>query len=126
MQAMENLAKDVANTIAERTINPETKRPYTATMFLSSLTIGLKRCFLIYILTSARVKTRSNCLLKPLSLILFDSRAIQAGNSIPIARVRVRVQICLQSQVAKKIKETLVSFCHLVESEVWGDNLEMV
>jgi ribosome maturation protein SDO1 len=30
---LENLSKDIANLIVERTVNPETKRPYTATMY---------------------------------------------------------------------------------------------
>lgn len=31
-QALETLFKDIANHIVEKTINPETNRPYTATM----------------------------------------------------------------------------------------------
>ncbi|KAJ3306795.1 hypothetical protein HDV03_003832 [Kappamyces sp. JEL0829] len=109
-QALENLNKDIANNIAERTINPETKRPYTATMIEK-------------VLSDVHFNPNPNKNAKQLALDAI--KLIQASGIIPIARVRIRLRVAMPISLGKRCKDQLVGLCTSIESESWDDEFEL-
>ncbi|KAJ3272579.1 hypothetical protein HDV01_005422 [Terramyces sp. JEL0728] len=97
-QQLENLQKDVANTIAEKTVNPTTKRPYTATMIEK-------------VLQDIHFNINPNKNVKQSALD--GIRMIQESNVIPIAREAKKIK--------DKIKELVVS----IDNEEMTDDYEM-
>ncbi|KAJ3368690.1 hypothetical protein HDU91_000354 [Kappamyces sp. JEL0680] len=117
-QALENLNKDIANNIAEKTINPETKRPYTATMIEK-------------VLSDVHFNPNPNKNAKQLALDAIkwgcdtNDRLIQASGIIPIARVRIRLRVAMPISLGKRCKDQLVGLCTSIEGESWDDEFEL-
>ncbi|KAJ3314393.1 hypothetical protein HDV04_000355 [Boothiomyces sp. JEL0838] len=109
-QQLESLQKDVANTIAEKTINPTTKRPYTATMIEK-------------ILQDIHFNINVNKNVKQSALD--GIRMIQESGVIPIARVQMKVRVFMGSKEAKKIKEKIKELLVSIEQEEMGEDYEM-
>ncbi|KAI8897285.1 SBDS protein C-terminal domain-containing protein [Globomyces pollinis-pini] len=110
-QVFESLNRDIANTIAEKTINPETKRPYTATMIEKVLSD-----------IHFNINPNRNAKQQALEAI----RQIQENNIIPIARVQMKIRIFMPSKDAKKVKETILKLLASVESEEVDEDFELV
>ncbi|KAJ3323779.1 hypothetical protein HDV06_001149 [Boothiomyces sp. JEL0866] len=109
-QQLESLQKDVANTIAEKTINPTTKRPYTATMIEKVL-----QDIHFNINVNKNVKQSA----------LDGIRMIQESGVIPIARVQMKVKLFMGAKEAKKIKDRIKDLLVSIEQEEMSEDYEM-
>lgn len=68
------------------------------------------------------ILTTSNKFQQALDLI----KILQASNTLPIARARMRVRITLPTKDGKRIKEKMLSLLSKVEDEEWSEEWELV
>ena len=104
---LENTMKDVINIIVEKTVNPDTKRPYTSTLIEKALQ-DLHYSF----------NPNKNSKQQALDII----RLLQEKRIVPIARAQMRVQLVLPAAAAKRMKEKLMANVSKVETEDWGSS----
>ncbi|KAF9162742.1 hypothetical protein DFQ27_006468 [Actinomortierella ambigua] len=106
---LEGLHRDIATTVAEKCVNPETKRPYTVTMIekaMADLHLSLN--------PSRSAKSQA------LDVI----RQLIEKKVIPIARAQMRVRITVPSKDGKRIKEKLMGMIASKEDEDLGEVYE--
>nr|XP_018915706.1 PREDICTED: ribosome maturation protein SBDS [Bemisia tabaci]XP_018915707.1 PREDICTED: ribosome maturation protein SBDS [Bemisia tabaci] len=107
---IDSLFKDIATTVAERCINPDTNRMYPVTMIEKAM----KDCHI-------SVKPNKNAKQQALEVIP------QLKTVIPIERAQMRVRVTLSGKEAKKLREKMTQLISKVESEEWSDGtLNMV
>lgn len=99
---LESLQKDVVNLLVEKTINPDTKRPYPASV--------MERCVadLHYNFSSGK-----NSKQHALEII----KLIQREKILPIARVQMRVCLNIPSKEGKRLKEKIRGNVVSIDSE---------
>ncbi|KAK3751515.1 hypothetical protein QZH41_019092, partial [Actinostola sp. cb2023] len=108
-QQLEASFRDIATVVADKCVNPETKRPYP---------VGVIERAMKDIHYSV-VTTRST---KQQALEVIR----QLKESMPIERAQMRLKLILPSKDAKRIKEKLKPMLSTIESEEWDVDLEMV
>ena len=110
-QQLNNTVKDVATIICDKTVNPETKRPYTLIMIEKALS---DVHFSVH--PSKSTKQQAMEAIKSLSEI------------IPIQRAQMRVRVVMPSKDGKRLSTTglLKPFVGTVEDELWDEKYELV
>ncbi|RKP07286.1 SBDS protein C-terminal domain-containing protein [Thamnocephalis sphaerospora] len=108
---LENLHRDIVTTVAEKCVNPETKRPYTVTMIESAM-------------EQLHLSVNPNRGAKQQALDVI--KQLQEKQIIPIARAQMRLRVTMPAKEAKKAKEKLHALVGTVEEEDWADEYELV
>ncbi|XP_059481198.1 ribosome maturation protein SBDS isoform X2 [Neocloeon triangulifer] len=107
---LESLFKDIANTVADKCVNPETKRPYPVSMIEKAMKD-----------VHFSVKPNRNAKQQALEVIPM------LKETLPLERAQMRLKLHLPPKEAKKLKEKVVSFTAKVETEDWStDGLTMI
>ncbi|EPZ34939.1 Ribosome maturation protein SBDS domain-containing protein [Rozella allomycis CSF55] len=105
----ERMLKDIVHIIAEKSVHPETKRPYTITMIEKAL---LESHFSLVPNKTAKVQA------------LDAIKLLQEKNIIPIIRARMRVRIQMPSKDAKRVKDRILQCLIKIEEEDWSDTFD--
>jgi len=110
-QQISSKYRDIATIVAEKCVNPETKRPYTVTMIEKAMND-----------LHFSVNPNRNAKQQALDVI----RQIQEKNIMPIARAQMRLRIALPAKEGKKLKEKLLPLIASVEDEDYSDGYELI
>ncbi|KAJ3082690.1 hypothetical protein HK102_001507 [Quaeritorhiza haematococci] len=108
---LENMYRDIATIVAEKCVNPDTKRPYTVTMIEKAM-------------ADIHVSVNPNRNAKQQALDII--RQLQEKKVIPIAKAQMRLRIVLPGKDAKRIKEKLAKLIASTEDEDWSDEYELI
>lgn len=106
---LETNFRDIATIVAEKCVNPETKRPYTVNLIERAMKD-----------IHYSVKPHKSTKQQALEVIK------QLKESIQIQRAHMRLRLVLPAKDGKRLKEKLKPFFKVVESEDFDDQLEMV
>ncbi|KAJ3057221.1 hypothetical protein HK097_010581 [Rhizophlyctis rosea] len=110
-QQLGNMYRDIATTVAEKCVNPQTKRPYTFTMIEKAM-------------ADLHFSVNSNKSAKQQALEVI--KQLQEKDIIPIARAQMRIRIVLPNKEGKRLKEKLTALIARIEDEDWGEEYEAV
>ncbi|CAG8742633.1 15422_t:CDS:2, partial [Acaulospora colombiana] len=109
---IDNTYREIATIVAEKCVNPETKRPYTVTMIEKAMGE-------IHFSVNVNKSTKSQAL----EVI----KQLQEKKAIPIARAQMRLRVIMpNSKEAKKVKERLTPLITQIEDENWGNECELI
>ncbi|CAB3360367.1 ribosome maturation protein SBDS [Cloeon dipterum] len=102
---LESTYKDIANTVAEMCVNPETKRPYPVTMIEKAM-------------KDVHFSVKPNRNTKQQALEVIPT----LKESLPLERAQMRIKLTLPSKEAKKLKEKVVACAAKIEKEDWNSD----
>jgi ribosome maturation protein SDO1 len=106
---LESMFKEIATTVADKCVNPETKRPYPVSIIEKSMKDA-----------HYSIKAHRNAKQQALEVIKL------LKETIPLERANMRVKVILHGKEAKKLKEKVVKISTHVENEEWdGDKLTL-
>ncbi|PVU94350.1 hypothetical protein BB561_002609 [Smittium simulii] len=106
--SLENAYKDIANIVAEKCVNPQTKKPYTVTIIEKAMAE-----------LHFSVKPNQSAKKQALDVI----KQIQTGKKLPIERVQMRLRIGIPPlKDAKQIREKITKLIITVEEENWSSS----
>ncbi|WFD34559.1 hypothetical protein MCUN1_001400 [Malassezia cuniculi] len=108
---LNNLWLEVATTVAQQSVDPNTQRPYTVGMIEKAM-----RDIHYSVKPNRPPKTQALEVIKQL----------QIKNTIPIERSRMRIRITMPAAVGKKVQERLNEHIENVESESKSSEWELV
>ncbi|CAG8589514.1 12788_t:CDS:2 [Dentiscutata erythropus] len=101
---IDNIYREIATIVAEKCVNPQTKRPYTVTMIEKALRE-------IHLSVNA----------------LDAIKQLQEKKVIPISRAQMRLRITMpNSKETKKAKEKLTPLIASIEDENWDNEYELI
>ncbi|XP_065174933.1 ribosome maturation protein SBDS-like [Sycon ciliatum] len=106
---LESMFKDIATTVADKCINPETKKPYTVSLIIKAMKD-----------IHYSVKTTKNTKQQALEVI----RLLK--DSIPLERCQMRVRIQVPAREAKRVRDKLSPLLTRIEAESWSGDLELI
>ncbi|KAI7800467.1 ribosome maturation protein SBDS [Triplophysa rosa] len=106
---LEQMFRDIASIVAEKCVNPETKRPYTVSLIERAMKD-----------VHYSVKANKSTKQQALEVIRLLKESIQ------IQRAHMRLRFVLPAKDGKRLKEKLKPLIKVVESEDFDDELEMV
>lgn len=101
-QHLDNLFKEIATTVADKCVNPETKRPYTVTLIEQAMKDA-----------HYNVKPNQNAKQQALEVI----RTLQTSGQLPIERAEMKLRLSIPVKEGKKIKEKIYKLVKNVDSE---------
>lgn len=99
---IDSLFKDIATTVAEKCINPETKRPYPVSIIEKAMKD-----------IHYSVNVNRNAKQQALDVIQLLKK------EIPLERAQMRIRILLPGKDARKIREKAIKFATNIEEENW-------
>lgn len=99
---IDSLFKDIATTVAEKCINPETKRPYPVSIIEKAMKD-----------IHYSVNVNRNAKQQALDVIQLLKK------EIPLERAQMRVRILLSGKEAKKTREKAIKLATSIEEESW-------
>ncbi|XP_068977061.1 ribosome maturation protein SBDS [Bombus flavifrons] len=102
--ALDSMFKDIATTVANKCINPETKRPYTVTMIERAMKD-----------IHFSVKPNRNAKQQALDVIP------QLQTIMPLERAQMRLRVLASGKEAKKIRDKIVKSITKLETEEWDN-----
>ncbi|XP_065075771.1 ribosome maturation protein SBDS [Ochlerotatus camptorhynchus] len=103
----DSMLKEIATNVADRCVNPETKRPYPVSI--------IEKCMKDIHFS---IKPNRNAKQQALEVI----KLLQ--ETIPLERAKMRLKVTLPGKDAKRLKEKVTKLCSPVEGEEWeGDKL---
>ncbi|KAJ3194053.1 hypothetical protein HK101_003611 [Irineochytrium annulatum] len=108
---IETIVRDVATTVADKCINPETKRPYTVTMIEKAM-------------ADLHFSANTNRSTKQQALEVI--KQLQEKKIIPIVRAQMRLRVVMTAKDGKRIKDKLTPLIGEIQDEDWGDDYELV
>ncbi|XP_074661955.1 ribosome maturation protein SBDS-like [Tubulanus polymorphus] len=108
---LEESFRDIATIVADKCVNPDTKRPYTVTMIEKSMRD-----------VHYSVKPTKSTKQQALDVI----RKLRETDTINVARAQMRVKVTAPRREAGKIRPKLRKLASKVEEEQFEDELEMV
>ena len=106
---LETMFQDIATIVAEKCVNPETKRPYTVKLIDRAM-------------KDIHYSVKANRSTKQQALDVIK----QLKESMQIQRAHMRMRLMLPAKEGKRIKEKLKPLIKVVESEAFDDQMEMV
>ncbi|XP_068172991.1 ribosome maturation protein SBDS [Antennarius striatus] len=106
---LETMFRDIATIVAEKCVNPNTKRPYTVSLIERSMKD-------IHYSVKASKSTKQQAL----------DVIRQLKDTIEIQRAHMRLRLVLPGKDAKRVKEKLKPLLQIVENEDFDETLEMV
>ncbi|XP_075220657.1 SBDS ribosome maturation factor [Lycorma delicatula] len=101
---LDSLFKDIATTVSEKCVNPETKRPYPVSMIEKAMKD-----------VHFSVKPNRNAKQQALDVIP------QLKEAIPLERAQMRLRVVLSGKEARKLREKVGKLASSIESEEWND-----
>lgn len=99
---LDSLFKDIATNVADKCVNPESKRPYPVTMIEKAMKD-----------IHFSVKPNRNAKQQALDVIPL------LKENMPLERASMRIKIIFSGKDAKKLKEKIVKMCITVEEDDW-------
>lgn len=102
--ALDSMFKDIATTVADKCVNPETKRPYPVSLIEKAMKD-----------VHFSVKPAQNTKKQALELIP------QLKSVMPLERAQMRLKIIISGKEARKLKEKIEKLTSKTESEDWMD-----
>ncbi|XP_043250929.1 ribosome maturation protein SBDS [Colletes gigas] len=102
--ALDSMLKDIATTVADKCINPETKRPYTVTMIEKAMKD-----------VHYSVKPNRNAKQQALDVIQ------QLKAVMPLERAQTRLRVTIWGKNAKKLRDKIVKLVAKLETEEWDN-----
>uniref|UniRef100_A0A8C6T692 Ribosome maturation protein SBDS n=1 Tax=Neogobius melanostomus TaxID=47308 RepID=A0A8C6T692_9GOBI len=106
---LETSFRDIATIVAEKCVNPETKRPYTVNLIERAM-------------KDIHYSIKANKSTKQQALEVIR----QLKETMEIQRAHMRLRLMLPAKDAKRLKEKLKPLLQIVESEDFDEDLEMV
>lgn len=107
----ENTFKDIAQIISDKTVDPNSKRPYTTSMIEKALhDLGFS--------TSTTKSAKSQA--------LEAIKQLQTQNKLPITRALMKIRISCPSKEGKMIKDKLKAMFVEIEEENLGAEIEFI
>ncbi|XP_013884715.1 ribosome maturation protein SBDS [Austrofundulus limnaeus] len=106
---LETMFRDIATIVAEKCVNPDTKRPYTVSLIERAMKD-----------IHYSIKTNKSTKQQALEVIR------QLKDTMQIQRAHMRLRLLLPAKEAKRLKEKLQPLLQVVESEDFDQELEMV
>lgn len=107
---LESLFKDIATNVADKCVNPESKRPYPVSMIEKAMKDA-----------HYSVKPNRNAKQQALDVIKL------LKENMPLERARMRLKISFSGKDSKKLKEKIVKLAASVEQEEWEkENLVLI
>ncbi|XP_058796869.1 ribosome maturation protein SBDS [Phymastichus coffea] len=100
--ALDSMFKDVATTVADKCVNPQSKRPYSVSLIEKAMKD-----------IHFSVKPNRNAKQQALDVIP------QLKTVIPLERAQMRLKITISGKEVRKIREKLVKLLSKIESEDW-------
>ncbi|KAL0173396.1 hypothetical protein M9458_029364, partial [Cirrhinus mrigala] len=111
--------RDIATIVAEKCVNPETKRPYTVSLIERAMKD-------IHYSVKANKSTKQQDLTLTGEVSVINANVIkQLKESIQIQRAHMRLRFVLPAKDGKRLKEKLKPLINTVENEEFDDQLEM-
>jgi len=111
-QHLENLYKEIATTVADKCVNPETKRPYTTSLIEQSMKDS-----------HYNVNPTKNAKVQALEVI----KLLQSTGNLPIERAEMKIRLDIPIKEGKKMKDKIKQLAKSIESEEYNSSsLEMV
>nr|CAB3265875.1 ribosome maturation protein SBDS-like [Phallusia mammillata] len=107
---LESMFRDIATIVADKCVNPDTKRPYTVTVIERTM----KEDIHYSVNPNRNAKQQALQVIKMLK------------EKIPINRAEMRLRFFLPGKDSKKTKEKLKTLIKTVENEEFSSGLEMV
>ncbi|CAG8562601.1 5464_t:CDS:2 [Dentiscutata heterogama] len=109
---IDNIYREIATIVAEKCVNPQTKRPYTVTMIEKALGE-------IHLSVNVNKNTKSQAL---------DAiKQLQEKKVIPISHAQMRLRITIPNfKETKKAKEKLTPLIASIEDENWDNEYELI
>ncbi|XP_014231729.1 ribosome maturation protein SBDS [Trichogramma pretiosum] len=108
--ALDAMFKDIATTVADKCVNPDSKRPYSVSLIEKAMKD-----------VHFSVKPNRNAKQQALELIP------QLKNVMPLERAQMRLKMSISGKEARKIREKLVKLIATIENEDWNSGtLDMV
>lgn len=108
---LESMFRDIATIVADKCVNPETKRPYTVTLIEKSMKD-----------IHYSVKPTRSAKQQALDVI----KQLKETETINIERAHMRVRLVVPAREGKKVKEKVKKIATKIEQEEFTDELEMV
>lgn len=100
--ALDSMFKDIATTVADKCVNPESKRPYPVSMIEKAMKD-----------VHFSVKPNRNAKQQALDVIP------QLKTVIPLERAQMRLKVTVSGKEARKLREKIIKLATTVESEDW-------
>ena len=108
--ALDAMFKDIATTVADKCVNPESKRPYSVSLIEKAMKD-----------LHFSVKPNRNAKQQALDVIP------QLKTVMPLERAQMRVRIAISGKEARKLRDKLAKLIAKIESEEWNNgSLDMV
>ncbi|KAK2586903.1 hypothetical protein KPH14_009840 [Odynerus spinipes] len=102
--ALDSMFKDIATTVADKCVNPESKRPYSVSMIEKAMKD-----------VHFSVKPNRNAKQQALDVIP------QLKTIIPLERAQMRLKVTVSGKEARKLREKIIKLATKVESEDWDN-----
>ncbi|KAI3628970.1 hypothetical protein CBS9595_000042 [Malassezia furfur] len=106
-----NLWREIATQLAQSCVEPASQKPYTVGMIEKAMKE-----------VHYSVKTGKSAKSQSLDVL----KLLQAKNTIPIQRARMRVRVTLAPKDGKRLKDKLVALFEDVEDEDYSDEWELI
>lgn len=108
--ALDSMFKDIATTVSDKCVNPETKRPYPISMIEKAMKD-----------VHFSVKPNRNAKQQALDVIP------QLKAVMPLERAQMRLRVLISGKEARKLREKIIKLANNIENENWdGGNLNLV
>lgn len=101
---LDSLFKDIATNVADKCVNPESKRPYPVSMIEKAMKD-----------IHFSVKPNRNAKQQALDVIPL------LRESIPLERASMRIKVVFTGKEAKKLKDKIVKTCTTIEEDDWDN-----
>ncbi|CAL7933177.1 unnamed protein product [Xylocopa violacea] len=102
--ALDSMFKDIATTVANKCVNPETKRPYTVTMIEKAMKD-----------IHFSVKPNRNAKQQALDVIP------QLKAVMPLEQAQMRLRVLVSGKEARKLRDKIVKLITKLETEEWNN-----
>lgn len=106
-----NLWREIATQLAQSCVEPSSQKPYTVGMVEKAMKD-----------VHYSVKTGKSAKSQALDVL----KLLQAKNTIPIQRARMRVRVTMPPKEGKRLKEKVVALFENIEDEDYSDEWELV
>ena len=102
--ALDSMFKDIATTVADKCVNPETKRPYTVTMIEKAM-----RDIHFSVKPNRNVKQQTLDVIPQLKAVM------------PLERAQMRLRVLVSGKEAKKLRTKIEKLVMKLETEEWAN-----
>lgn len=124
---LESMFRDIATIVSDKSINPETKRPYP----VGVIERAMKDChYAVKPTKNTKQQVMEKCTYRNMYIQPSWVQAIEVirilSSAMAIQRARMRLRLVLPVKEARKVREKIISSLAVVEREEWIPDLEIV